>query len=166
VGAPIEAVVLGAPGGFGGDGEEAPVGGLMDPETSTPHDPIVALLAGQPVSVSEKLTLGALASVLREAAIGAALVSRDDGTAAIVSERDITRALGDGADPDMVWAADIMSEELVEADGQDSILQVAFRMLDEDIRHVVILEDDEVVGLVSARDVFRVLAEDALKRRD
>ena len=152
MGAPIEAVV--------------PVGGLMDPETRTPGDPIIALLVGQPVSVSEKLTLGALAAVLREAAIGAALVSRDDGTTAIVSERDITRALADSADPDTIWSADIMSEELVEADGQDSILQVAFRMLDEDIRHVVILEDDKVVGLVSARDVFRVLAEDALERRD
>ena len=39
-------------------------------------------------------------------------------------------------------------------------------MLDKDIRHIVIREDDEVIGLVSARDVFRVLAEDMLERRD
>ena len=139
--------------------------GLRDPD-STPHDSVIALLGGGPVSVSERLTLRALAAVLTEAAIGAALVSRDDGTTAIVSERDITHALADGADPDTIWSADVMSKELVEADKEDSILQVAFLMLDKDVRHVVIREDDHVIGLVSARDVFRVLAEHALERRD
>ncbi len=139
--------------------------GLRDPESS-PHDSVIALLGGRPVSVGERLTLRALAAVLTEAAIGAALVSRDDGTTAIVSERDIAQALADGADPDTIWSADIMSEELVAADAQDSILQVAFLMLDKDIRHVVVREGDDVIGLVSARDVFRVLAENVLERRD
>jgi signal-transduction protein with cAMP-binding, CBS, and nucleotidyltransferase domain len=132
----------------------------------TPFDPVVILLIERPVSVGERLSLRSLAAVLGEADIGAALVLRDDGREAIVSERDITRALADGADPDTIWSADVMSEELIEADAQASVLQVAFLMLEQNVRHVVIREDGEVIGLVAARDVFRVLAEYALERRD
>ena len=38
---------------------------------------------------------------------------------------------------------------------------VAFQLIDEGIRHVGVLYDDDVVGVVSARAVFAVLAEAA-----
>jgi signal-transduction protein with cAMP-binding, CBS, and nucleotidyltransferase domain len=139
--------------------------GLQEPD-GTPHDPIIGLLIDQPVSVAERLTLRSLAAVLSAADIGAVLVRRDDGRTAIVSERDITRALADDADPDTIWSADVMSEDLIEADVRDSVLQVAFLMLEKDVRHVVVHEDSEIIGLVTARDVLRVLAEHVLAHRD
>jgi CBS domain-containing protein len=36
------------------------------------------------------------------------------------------------------------------------------RLLHERVRHVVVVEDERVVGIVSSRDVFQVLAEDAM----
>jgi CBS domain-containing protein len=147
-----------------GEREVRRMAGLRD-SGSAPNDPIVALLARGPVSVSEKLTLRSLAAVLTEAAVGAAIVALEDGGAAIVSERDITRALADGADPDTIWSADVMSVTLVDADADDSILEVAFLMLDRDIRHVVVRDGDQILGVVSAREVFRVLAVDVLDAR-
>jgi CBS domain-containing protein len=138
--------------------------GLRD-SGSAPTDPIVTLLASGPVSVSERLTLRSLAAVLTEAVVGAAIVALENGDAAIVSERDITRALADGADPDTIWSADVMSTTLVDADADDSILEVAFLMLDRGIRHVVVRDGDQIVGVASAGDVFRVLAEDVLEAR-
>jgi signal-transduction protein with cAMP-binding, CBS, and nucleotidyltransferase domain len=139
--------------------------GLQEPD-GTPHDSIITLLIDHPVSVAERLTLRSLAAVLGAADIGAVLVRRDDGKTAIVSERDITRALADDADPDTIWSADVMSEDLIEADVRDSVLKVAFLMLEKDVRHVVVHEDGEIIGLVTARDVLRVLAEHVLAHRD
>ena len=130
---------------------------------ASPRESVGQLVSGEPVSVGEKLTLRALAAALSTADIGAALVRRDDGTVGIVSERDVTRALADDADPDAVWAADIMTEELVTADADETILQVALRMIDEGIRHIAVVEQDDIVGVVSSKDVFLAFAEDALE---
>ena len=136
---------------------------LNDPTSSDPQDAIETLVRGPAVSVAENVTLRSVAAVLSAVDIGAALVRSDDGDIRIVSERDIARALADGADPDTVWSADVASAGLVTADVRDRILQVAFRMLDEDIRHIAIERDGEVIGVVSSRDVFAVLAEHALE---
>jgi signal-transduction protein with cAMP-binding, CBS, and nucleotidyltransferase domain len=136
---------------------------LNDPTSSDPQDAIENLVRGPAVSVAENVTLRSVAAVLSAVDIGAALVRSDDGDIRIVSERDIARALADGGDPDTVWSADVASAGLVTADVRDRILQVAFRMLDEDIRHIAIERDGEVIGVVSSRDVFAVLAEHALE---
>jgi signal-transduction protein with cAMP-binding, CBS, and nucleotidyltransferase domain len=80
----------------------------------------------------------------------------------MVSERDVARALADDVDPDDLWSADVASADLVIVDVRDRILQVAFRMLEANIRHVALERDGEVVGVVSSRDVFAVLAEHPL----
>ncbi len=127
------------------------------------RNPIGGLVRGTPVSIAEKLTLRSVAAVLSEEDIGAALVEQADGSLGIVSERDVTRALADDADPDIVWSADIMTEDLVTARANEPVMSVALRLIDEEIRHVAVVDDDSVVGIVSSRDVFRVLAEDLLE---
>jgi len=135
---------------------------LNAPTVTDPQDAIERLVRGPAVSVAENVTLRAVAAVLSEADIGAALVCSDAGSIRMVSERDVARALAGGIDPDNVWSADVASAGLVTADVRDRILQVAFRMLDEGIRHIAIERDGEVVGVVSSRDVFAVLAEHAV----
>lgn len=135
---------------------------LNAPTVTDPQDAIERLVRGPAVSVAENVTLRTVAAVLSEADIGAALVCSDAGSIRMVSERDVARALASGIDPDNVWSADVASAGLVTADVRDRILQVAFRMLDEGIRHVAIERDGEVVGVVSSRDVFAVLAEHAV----
>jgi len=128
-----------------------------------PHDPVIALVTTDPVSVDEKMTLRSVAAVLAAIDIGTALVHRGHTPVGIVSERDVVRALADEADPDAVWSADVMTEDLVTADADEPILRTAFRMTDEGIRHMAVLENDRIVGVISSRDVFRVLCEDALE---
>jgi len=111
------------------------------------------------ISVDEKLTLRSLAVVLAELDIGVALIARPDGSAGIVSERDVIRALADGADPDEVWAADVMIDDLVLTEPEESILDVAERMSAEAVRHVSVVDRGTVVGVVSARDVLPVLTD-------
>ena len=102
-------------------------------------------------------------SVLAASDVGAALVRCTDGRVGIVSERDVTRAIAQDADPDTIWSADIMTEELVTADSSEAILRVAVRLLHEGIRHIAITQGTEIVAVVSAREVFAVLTEDTIE---
>jgi CBS domain-containing protein len=131
-------------------------------ERRSARDAIGSLVRRAPVSIDEKLTLRSVAAVLSAEDIGAALVEGDDGSLGIVSERDVARALAEDADPDVVWSADIMTEEVVTARSGELIMDVAMRLLHARVRHVVVVEDERVVGIVSSRDVFQVLAEDAV----
>lgn len=126
------------------------------------RSPVRTLVAEEPVTVSEKLTLRGLAAVLAADDIGTTFVRRGDGSPGIVSERDVIRALANGADPDEVWAADVMTEELVTALADERILDVAIRLVAEDIRHAAVLDEDRVIGVVSARDLFRVVTDELL----
>jgi hypothetical protein len=56
-----------------------------------------------------------LAAVLAADEIGMVLVRCADGSRRIASERDIVRALADGGDPDTVWTADVMNDDLLDA---------------------------------------------------
>ncbi|MCZ7527492.1 MAG: CBS domain-containing protein [Acidimicrobiia bacterium] len=124
--------------------------------------PVRRIVQAEPVSVDERMTLNSLAAVLAARGIGVALVRRADGGLGIVSERDVTRALADAADPDAVWAADVMTEDLVTVDADDRVVDAALRLIDEDIRHAVVVDGDEVLGVVSARDLFRIVTEELL----
>lgn len=137
---------------------------LTEPPPASVHGPIGELATAPPVTIDEKLTLREVAAVLAAADIGAAVVEHDDETVSIVSERDIARALGDDADPDTVWSADVTSDRLVIAEANEPILRVARRMADEGVRHLLVVEHGRVAGIVSARDVFRVFVEEALDR--
>jgi len=124
-----------------------------------PHDPVRTVMSAGAVSVDERLTLRSLAAVLTELGIGVAIVARPDGSAGVVSERDVVTALAEGADPDEVWAADVMAPDLVLAEPEERIADVAFRMVREGVRHVTIVERGTIVGVASARDVLPALSE-------
>lgn len=136
---------------------------MTDAPLVAPSDAVIALVTAEPVSVDEKLTLRSVAAVLATIDIGATLVRRDDEPVGIVSERDVVRALAGDADPDAIWSADVMTQDLVTADAAEAILRVALRMIDEGIRHMAVVENDRIIGVISSRDVFQVLCEDALE---
>jgi len=124
-----------------------------------PREPVRRVMSVGAISVDERLTLRSLAAVLAELGVGVAITARTDGTAAIVSERDVVWALAQGAEPDEVWVADVMTEDLVIAEPGESILDVAARMRDEGVRHVAIVDDGMVIGVVSARDLLDIVVD-------
>ena len=75
---------------------------------------------------------------------------------ALVSERDVVRVVAAGADPAAVAAIDVAATKLVWCDGEDTVEQVATRMMEHYIRHVLVERDGALVGIVSARDLLGV----------
>ena len=125
---------------------------------SDPRNPVRDVMSRGAISVGETLTLRSLAAVLAELEIGVALVQQPDGAASVVSERDVVRALADGADPEEVWAADVASADVVIVEPNETILAAAERMTDEAVRHLAVVQHGKVVGILSERDVLPILA--------
>ena len=109
------------------------------------------------------LTLGPT-HTLREAAtqmagkgVGAALVSDDEQPVpCIVTERDILVSLGDGEDPDSEKVADHMSSSVISAAPDWSLERAAAEMSRSGIRHLVVYDGPDLVGILSMRDIVRV----------
>jgi len=132
------------------------------------EDEAVRTLVRHPaVVVDAEAPLRDVAEILAEESIGAALVRRTvlvEGTArhpeGLVSERDISRAIAAGLDPDAIRAGDVMTVELAYANPSETILRVAQRMLAYGIRHIPVSDDGTVIGVVSERDVMRALVQE------
>jgi predicted transcriptional regulator len=120
----------------------------------------VQRLAHRPaVYVHTNDSLRRVASVLVDESIGAALVRGAHGAIGLVSERDIVRALADGATPDRTTAEDVMSDELLTVAPSDDLIDAVHRMLDNEVRHLPVVEDGVAFGMLSARDALRALVE-------
>ena len=121
-----------------------------------PEDPIRTVSHRPAVQVHKEDTLRSVAETLTEESIGAAVV-KGTHPPCIVSERDLVEALAEGLDPERSDAADVMTADVAYAAPSETILAVGLRMLANEIRHLPLVEDGVVVGMVSARDVLSVL---------
>jgi CBS domain-containing protein len=111
------------------------------------------------------LTLGP-AHTLREAArmmsarrVGAAVViDSENAGIGILTERDILDSIGAGQDPDTEVAAQHRTEHVVFATPDWTLQRAAETMVQAGFRHLVVVEGNEVTGLLSMRDIVRCWA--------
>jgi CBS domain-containing protein len=111
------------------------------------------------------LTIGP-AHTLREAArlmsarrVGAAVVVDDQHAGVgILTERDILDSLAAGQNPDAEMAAQHRTMDVVFAEPDWTLQQAAETMVRSGFRHLVVVEGQEVTGLLSMRDIVRVWA--------
>jgi CBS domain-containing protein len=99
-----------------------------------------------------------IARVMFEKNIGALLIEDDGKLCGIVTERDVVKILGKtGCDLDGLRAADIMvkSENLLVAEADDQNDYVMAVMVQKNFRHMPIVDEGEIVGLISIRDVVK-----------
>ncbi len=102
-------------------------------------------------------TLREAARRMSEKSVGAAVVIDEEQPApGIVSERDILLSLGRGEDPDTERVAAHMSGSVISASPDWSLERAAMEMSRRHIRHLVVFERGELIGILSMRDIVRV----------
>ena len=96
-------------------------------------------------------------SLLAEAGVGALVVSRDGvNVEGIVSERDIVREMCTaGASIFGRTVAELMSAKVYSCGLDTEIETLGELMTDQHIRHVPVIEDDQLRGIVSIGDVVK-----------
>ena len=94
---------------------------------------------------------------MTECRIGALLVMEKGQLAGIVTERDIVRAVANGKDCKAVRIKDVMTTNLIVSKSGDDLDYVMAVMIQNGIRHLPVVEETGLVGMLSMRDVVRVL---------
>jgi CBS domain-containing protein len=109
------------------------------------------------LTVGPSHTLREAAAMMVERGTGAALVSDDESpTPGIVTERDLLISIGGGEDPDRERVGDHMSEKVLAAAPDWSLERAAAEMSRRGIRHLVVFDAGDLVGILSMRDIVRV----------
>ena len=104
-------------------------------------------------------TLRQAAQLMAARRVGSAIVIDPDSSGVgIMTERDVLNAVGAGLDPDIERTASHITWDVVYAGPNWTLEEAASAMARGGFRHLVVLEGDEVLGVISVRDIMRVWA--------
>lgn len=131
-----------------------------------PTDVVARIMVWPVATVPGEASLREVAESLAADGIGAVGVVENGHLAGVVSERDVVNHLAQGANPEHVTAAEMMTTDLVTAHQDDPILDTARRMLEAEIRHLPVVDEEKIAGFVSMRDIFAVLLDVASHEED
>lgn len=121
----------------------------------------------QNVEISEVMTDGVIAveqdkpvtraaNLLEEEGIRGLIVVDDGEAVGVVVCRDIVyEVVADGQDPTEVLVEDIMSTDLIVAEEDEYLNEVAMAMVRNDVSRVPVVRDDMLVGIVTQSDILR-----------
>lgn len=113
-------------------------------------------------SVAPDRSVAEAAALMAEKRIGSLLVLRGEAIAGILSERDIVRGLANqGGDCLARRVADLMTAKVVTCVPQQPIAEVMEIMTAGRFRHVPVVEDGRLAGMVSIGDVVKWRLEEA-----
>ncbi len=109
------------------------------------------------VTVRPEATIAEVAIVMTEHRIGAVVVTGDGASiAGVLSERDIVRALARPDDATLAaTAASLMTSEVVTCEPDTTVEELMSTMTDRRVRHIPVLVDGSLAGLVSIGDVVK-----------
>jgi CBS domain-containing protein len=112
------------------------------------------LMAHSVVTVDPRESLTGAAAQMRASRIGSLVVLADGEITGIITERDLMRAIADERDPGLTHVSQYMtpSPRIVEA--TRGAAQAATLMVRHGLRHLPVVEDGQLVGLLSARDLL------------
>ena len=113
------------------------------------------------LTVGPAHTLREVSTRMTEKGVGAAVVVDEEAQGPrVVSERDVMNSVGRGEDPDKEVVADHMSDTVISAAPHWSLERAAVEMSRRHVRHLVVVDNGELVGMLSMRDIVRVWTSD------
>lgn len=121
---------------------------------------ILASKGSNVYSVTENITVYEALKVMGEKNIGALLVMEDDRLKGIISERDYARKIVlKGKSSNETLVKEIMTENVITVLPEDDIEKCMEVMSGRKIRHLPVMKDDKVLGVISITDVVTAIIE-------
>jgi signal-transduction protein with cAMP-binding, CBS, and nucleotidyltransferase domain len=132
------------------------MGSTMPAKASKTAVDILADKQGEIVSVPAATTIQETVEAMIQNKVGSALVQTGDEYVGIWTERDLLRSLvKPGFDATTARVGDHMSREIPSADHSLNPYELMDRFLGLRVRHLLIVRDEEILGLLSIGDVVR-----------
>jgi CBS domain-containing protein len=108
------------------------------------------------LTIGPRHTLREASKLMSARRVGAAVVHNPDTSGiGIVTERDVLDALAADGDPDVEVVEDHLTSNVVFATPTWTLERAAAAMVRGGFRHLIVLDADDVVGMISVRDIVR-----------
>lgn len=112
------------------------------------------------VSIDSKAKAKDAARLMVEKRIGSLIANRDGLPFGIVTERDLVeKIVAHVADPSKVTVADIMTAPLATIDASSSLIDAARKMVEKQVKRLVVTEHDKIIGIISQTDLVQSMTD-------
>ena len=108
------------------------------------------------VSIDSKAKAKEAARLMVEKGIGSLVANREGLPFGIITERDMMeKIVAQAADPAKVTVAEIMTVPLATVDASASLIDAARKMVEKQMKRLVVTEHDKIIGIVSQTDLIQ-----------
>lgn len=112
-----------------------------------------ANLGGRALRADPTATLRQICKTFAAENVDAVLLDRPGSPVAVVTVRDLARALAEGADPDVVWGADVTAPHPCYTLASTPVMEVITEMLRNQVDHILVMDEDGLVGMANLRSL-------------
>ena len=113
-----------------------------------------SLVGGSATVIGPEATIAEAADALIEDGVGSLAVVEGRQLVGIITERDVVRAVAEGADPEEESVAQWMSDTPDTFGPDVEVSEAAAWLLEMGYRHMPVMQDGELLGIVSIRDIL------------
>jgi signal-transduction protein with cAMP-binding, CBS, and nucleotidyltransferase domain len=118
--------------------------------------PVKVVMSKKVFKVKKGTKVKKVADIMREKGIGSVLVAEGDSYSGIVTDADmVRRVMAVGLDPNTTSVEKIMTSPLLAIEASRSVVDANDIMDQERVRHLGVIENGKIIGVVSVRDLLR-----------
>lgn len=111
----------------------------------------------RPITVTPSTALKQCAKIMSDKNVGSLVVSEKNKFVGIITERDLVRkVLAKGIPAGQCKAKDVMEQNLITITPDKDIFDAITKMRDANIRHLPVVQDNKLLGLVTMKDVLKI----------
>jgi signal-transduction protein with cAMP-binding, CBS, and nucleotidyltransferase domain len=123
------------------------------------YRPLSVLMRREIQAIDREATLNTVAKRMAEKRIGALMVTQAGEITGIITERDLLqKSLAKNQDPAQVRAGSVMTQPLIDIDINRTVHDASDLMAEKNIRHLPVTENRKIVGILSVRDLIRMIS--------
>lgn len=110
------------------------------------------------ISVDASVNVNDAAKMMEDAKVGAIIVMENNSPIGIITDRDFAIKIVAHAYPITTPVKRIMSQPLIGVDPEESVWTVADLMYTRGVRKIPVIDEDKVVGIITATDLINQFA--------
>ncbi len=123
-------------------------------------EPTVRQIMRTIISIDAKAKAKEAARLMVEKHIGSLIANRDGLPFGIVTERDmLEKIVAQSADPSKLTVQEIMTAPLTTIDASASLIDAARKMVEKQLKRLVVTEHDKIIGIVSQTDLVQSMTD-------